>query len=200
MTWTNPVVDGTKSVAFNKAAMNNNTAYIETKLQLDHYWDEDANKDGHHKLVEMTAEAADPPISADMDAVYYTKATVEGRNEGWYRNSDGIYQNIPSYKAGNLSITSTSTFVTVTAVPINVYGEIFIYYTGQNEIQHGSFVSDATTVNCFSTLEKIKSNTDSRPRFIEFANGSDASALNIRARRDSGTSGTWYYRVTYRDI
>lgn len=200
MPWNTDYPDGSISVKANESIGQENTTYTKTTMNVDHYWDTGANEDGHHKRVEMTKESSDPSISAGMDGVVYLKDTTEGRTEGFYRNSNGIYQYIPSFKSGSLSITSTSSYVTVTSVPANVYGQIFIYHNDKDEIQVATFISSGTTVNTFSSLVKIQGNTSSRPRLIEFGNGSDASGLNIRARRTDGTSGTWNYRVIYREI
>lgn len=198
MPWNSTWPDGSKSVKGNEASGAQNTTYIETEMQDDHYWNEDSNKDGHHKKVEMPKQALDITLSTSMDGGFYIKDTAEGRAEGFYRNSSGILQYTPSLKSGTVSITSTSTYVTISAIPANVYGEIFIW--NGRKIQHGTFISDGSVVEGFSSLLKIQGNTDSRPRLVELANGTDASGLNLRGRRTSGPSGTYTYRILYRDI
>lgn len=63
MSWSSTSPDGTKSVKANETIIQGNTIYTETKMQLDHYWAEDANNDGHHRKVEM------PDINASGLAV-----------------------------------------------------------------------------------------------------------------------------------
>jgi len=84
MVWTSLSPDGTKSVRFNTPQMLGNTEYTETTMNLDHYWNADADLDGHHKFAQMTqvgsaASPADPVIQAGIDLVYYcrTKTTTE---------------------------------------------------------------------------------------------------------------------------
>lgn len=78
MTWNNPVITGTESVAANKTYLNDNSSYIETKLQLDHYWDETAGLNGHHKYANMPklesgGTPTDPTLPAGLDLNYYCK-------------------------------------------------------------------------------------------------------------------------------
>jgi len=87
MTWNSLWPDGTLSVKANETPGAQNTAYIETKQKLDHYWNEDSNNDGHHKKVEMPniSEIASDPFSLDangdptvlsagMDCMIYTRS------------------------------------------------------------------------------------------------------------------------------
>lgn len=204
MTWTRNWPDGSKSVKDNESGGSDNMAYIEDTMQVDHYFDNSANKDGHHQFVQMDNQASDPSIAAGMTGVTYHKATAEGRNEKFFRNSNGIYQLTPSYKSGTVSITSTSNYVNVTTVPVNVYGDIYLFKdSNPTEIQYGFFVSNGTTVNAYSSVmpqEGGKLGSSDRPRFITLGNGTNAVGLNIRAKRFAGSSGTWKYRITYRDI
>ena len=200
MTWSSTFPVGTLSVKDNESIGQRNTQYIQDKMQLDHFWNEDGTKDGHHDLLHMPKQDSDPAVVI-LNGALYLKDTVEDRTEGFYRNSQGIYQFIPSFKTGGpIPLTSTVTYVGVVSVPANVYGEIFMYNTLKTEIQHGTFVSDATKVNTFATVTKIKDNTNGRSRLLEFGNGVDALLFNIQARLTSGTSGNWFYRVVYRDL
>lgn len=65
MTWDVNWPDGTKSVKANLTTGNNNMSYIETKLQLDHYYDESGDDDGHHAKVELpTIDVAEAKLTA----------------------------------------------------------------------------------------------------------------------------------------
>ena len=44
----------------NRPRGNTNMQYIDDKMKLDHFWDEDATKDGYHKQVDMPNLAVDP--------------------------------------------------------------------------------------------------------------------------------------------
>lgn len=218
MPWNKTAPDGNKSVKANEAILQANTTYIETTMgdspeetnltiTRDHYWNVDPNLDGRHRFIQsrgfqVGGTATDPVVGDGMDAVFYAKeaSTSVGRIEWFTRNDQGVYQVSPSFLSGTVSITSKSTYVDVVAVPANVYGEIFMYFSDQTKIQHGTFITDGSICNAFSTLIKIKSNTEARPRLLEFGNGTDALGLNIRAVRTDGPSGNWTYKVIYRAL
>lgn len=68
MTWNSIWPLGTTSVKNNRASGQQNTAYMETKQKLDHYWNENANNDGHHRYVEMpNITAASRPSGIDVN-------------------------------------------------------------------------------------------------------------------------------------
>lgn len=189
--------DGTKSVKVNRAQGNINMSYVIDQMQKDHYWIEDATKDGHHRKVDMPKLDTAPTLV--NDGIVYAMDTSDTVTEVYYTNNSTTYQLSPTFKSGTKTLGSN--YVTVDSVPADVYGEIIMWRGSQ--IQTGTFISTADTVYTFSTLIKIKSNTDSRPRFVEFGNGSDASGFNIQAKIGSGSSGTagdWLYRITYRDV
>lgn len=84
MVWTSIWPVGTSSVKGNKAAGVANTAYIETTMNVDHYWNDSGNTDGHHKFVQMpktgtAAVPADATLATGMSGNIYlkTKSTTE---------------------------------------------------------------------------------------------------------------------------
>ena len=80
MVWQTTCPDGSLSVANNNTIIQQNTTYIKTTMNKDHYWNVGANEDGHHKWVQTVAtnDAApsvitDAPLSTGMDLVYYSR-------------------------------------------------------------------------------------------------------------------------------
>lgn len=69
MTWNSVWPDGTVSVKANETPGRQNTTYIETNSQKDHYWAEDANNDGHHKKIEMPniSNISEDPFALDAN-------------------------------------------------------------------------------------------------------------------------------------
>lgn len=70
--------DGAVSVEDNGLPGRQNTTFIETTMQVDHYWDEGGTLDGHHKYVqapksENGGTPTDPTIATGMDGAYYLK-------------------------------------------------------------------------------------------------------------------------------
>ncbi len=78
MPWNSISPDGGKSCAFNVPKMAENTAYIKTAQNIDHYWDV-SNLEGHHKWAQMTqvgtsGSPANPTPGTGIDMVYYCKS------------------------------------------------------------------------------------------------------------------------------
>lgn len=79
MTWNQSWPEGNKSVKDNRPRGNNNMQYIQAKMRLDHFWDEDATKDGYHKQVDMPNLAVDPvalPSVGVNGQIYVRQKTV----------------------------------------------------------------------------------------------------------------------------
>lgn len=79
MVWTSIWPDVTKSVSENGPTGVANAAYTETTMNLDHYWNNSSNNDGHHKFVQMTqtgtaAVPADATLATGMEGNIYLKA------------------------------------------------------------------------------------------------------------------------------
>lgn len=74
MPWNNPVINGSNSVSSNKTPLNQNSAYIETTMQVDHFWDNgNSNYDGHHDVVESISQSGTPTLSTDMTSAIWAK-------------------------------------------------------------------------------------------------------------------------------
>lgn len=212
MPWNSTSPTGSISVKANRTPMQQNTTYIETTMgnsvvgtnttsTRDHFWDVGSNEDGRHRFMQspaftVGAVATDPVIGTGMDGVLYLKtvSTDDTTIQGFYRNAQGVYQYIPTFVSGSLSVTSTpQSFITV---PQNVYGEIFFYLTGVNSncIQYGVFHTTTTGVSCGAIP-----NTDSSGDTQKNLRISGGTGFNISVRTDSdGIAGTWNYKVTYR--
>jgi hypothetical protein len=80
MPW-NPIwPNGAVSVKQNTVPGQQNTAYIETTLNNDHYWNISADEDGHHKFVQTvgtndadTTLPTNCALAANLDLVYYSR-------------------------------------------------------------------------------------------------------------------------------
>ncbi len=212
MPWNSTAPLGSVSVKANRTIIQQNTSYIETTMgnsivgtnttsTRDHFWDVGTNEDGRHRFLNFPAftvgaVAADPVIGTGMDVVRYVK-TTNGRVQGFFRNAQGIYQDVPAFLSGTIAVPTTS-YTNLVAVPANVYGEIFMWTTalGTRSSQSGSFRSDGTIVEAWGFAQSTDSESSSTP--LKFASGSDATTLNIRVRRSDAASAIWNYRITYR--
>jgi len=63
MVWTPNWPDTTKSVRTNGPTGSANSAYIDTTMNLDHYWNAGGTDDGHHKWAQMKDLTTDPKLS-----------------------------------------------------------------------------------------------------------------------------------------
>ena len=203
MVWNATWPDGAQSVKQNTTPGQQNTTYIKTTQNNDHFWDFGTNEDGHHRKVSMenyedtdVGAPTDPTIPTGMDGVHYLK-DANGRSEGFYRNASGIYQYIPSFLSGTVSITSTSTYATIVAVPDDCYGHIYLFTTtSADDGQFGFFKADGGVVQAYSMATSFASSSTAAVN-LKLGNGAQASALNLRARRGEGPSATYAYRIVY---
>ena len=199
MVWSDVSPNGSISVNANTSSMQANTAYIETTMKRDHYWNEGTDKDGHHKQIQITKQDSDANLDTGMNGVMYIKeaSASNTRVEGFYRNADGIYQFIPSFKKGTVSISSTTDYSNLTSVPANCYGNVSIFTTvDPNDMTYAFFVSNGTTVNAYSSQSSFGGSSDVKIN-LKFGNGTKASGLDLRARRESGPSTDYTYRIVY---
>ena len=81
MPWNSTWPDGSQSVKTNQATGAQNTTYVKTTMNVDHYWDNSANNDGHHQWVQMTqsgtpAVPVDVPLATGMEGAIYLKSKL----------------------------------------------------------------------------------------------------------------------------
>lgn len=219
MPWNSTFPSGSVSVKANETIGQQNTTYIETTMgnsivgtntvaTRDHFWNVGSNEDGRHRFIQspkftVGGSAADPVIGTGMDGVLYFKtvSTDISRIEGFYRNSNGIYQVFPSFVQGTRVVNSSGSYTTVVALPANCYGEIFMYTTalGRFSAVRGFFRSNATTLEAWA-YKNLAEGSSGSVAALKFADGSDASGLNLRARLEEGAAATYNYRITYRAL
>ena len=201
-------VKGDQNTKYIQATMGTSVVGTNTTSTRDHFWNVGANEDGRHRFMQSPAFTvatvpADPVIGTGMDAVEYVKVT-SGRAERFHRNTQGIYQHVPSFLSGTIVVPSE--YTTIVALPINVYGEIFMFTnaSGHKSTQSGFFRTTATI--CDGTAYAQSSNTGDTnkpdPRFnLIFATGANATDLNLKVKTSESSNGlTWNYRITYRTI
>lgn len=212
MPWNSTSPNGSISVKANRPFQQQNTTYIETTMgndpigtntvsMKDHFWNVGSDEDGHHRMVASPAftlggTPADPVIPTGMDSVSYSK-TVNGTVQRFFRNAQGIYQDVPAILTGTVPIPTTS-FTNIVAVPANVYGEIFMWAlnggAGSNLVtQVGNFVTDSGQCYSFGL-----SNDPATVQLSFDGNSLQSTNLLIRARRVEANNTTWNYRITYR--
>lgn len=226
MPWNSTAPLGSVSVKANRTLLQQNTTYIETTMgnsivgtntdtTRDHFWNVGTNEDGRHRYIQSVGFTSNavapndvyPALGSGMQTVIFPLAT-NGEVQWFHKNQDNnnkIYQFIPNFLTGTVA-TISSSYVTVVAVPDDVYGEIFMFATlpGSNSQRKyrtvtGFFRSSAGLVDAWAIVNSAQD--DDTANGLKFANGSDAVGLNIRARSEDASSGLeWNYRITYRAI
>lgn len=80
MVWNVNSPDGAKSVKQNTIPMQQNTAYLLSTQQKDHFFNEGADEDGHHKWAQMVATndadkslQTNASLATGMDLVYFSR-------------------------------------------------------------------------------------------------------------------------------
>lgn len=220
MPWNSTYPLGSVSVSANRTIGQQNTSYIETTMgnsivgtntttTRDHFWDVGTNEDGRHRFINSPAFTvglvpADPVVGTGMDAVLYLKVT-NGRPEWFHRTNvvgAPIFQVTPTYLIGTVVLNSS--YVTVVTVPEGVFGEIFMSTValGRNSSSTGFFRTNTgvgAVASSWAYLLAVEGSASGVP--VKYANGADASGLNIRARAEDATNGqTWHYRIMYRSL
>jgi len=197
MPWNSTSPDGTKSVKANTPTMQQNTTYTETTLNADHFWNIGVDEDGHHKQVQCPKLASDLVLSAGMDGgMYYKEVSASNSQvQGFYRNVNGIYQFIPCFKSGDKNLTSS--YVNVVAVEANSYGQIWMFKNDNSDnVAMAFFQAGTTTCQAYACTTQFSSSSTAGTN-LKFGNGGSASGLNIRARTQDASSGTYFYRLIY---
>ncbi len=201
MTWNSIYPDGAKSVRQNVTPGQQNTTYTQTNMNKDHFWNIGTDEDGHHRAINMenytdTAIGApvDAPIATGMDGVFYLKQ-VNSRIQGFYRNSNGIYQFVPGFISGSASITSS--YQNIVTVPDGSYGNIIFFTNDANQMTaFGSYKAAGGVCQAYC-VPVFFGNSQTLALPFRFGNGDQASGLNLRVRTSDAATGTYQYRIQF---
>lgn len=221
MVWHSLFPVGSVSVRANKSIGQDNTTYIETTMgntiagtdnsdTRDHFWAVSVTLDGRHRFIQSpkfeapAGTAADPVMGAGMDAcIFFRNVNADvGRVEGFYKTSDlptgnypNRYQFIPSFMSGTFAVTNT--FSTITAIPKNVYGEIYmsrVASSGSNTIQSGWFQSGNASLSAVAYTESDSSGAPLNSLIFT------DSGFNLQVKTKSGAVGNWNFQIIYRAV
>ena len=194
----NPVwPNGAVSVRANTIPGQQNTNYINSVENVNHYWNVGANFDGNHRFIQMPNQAMDVALTASMDGGIYLKpvSVDNAQIQAFYRNAGTIYQFTPCFKSNSIALTSS--YVNVVAVEANSYGQIWMFKNDNSDnVAMGFFQAGSTTCQAYACTTQFSSSSTADTN-IKFGNGGSASGLNIRARTQAASSGTYQYRVIY---
>lgn len=201
MVWNSLWPDGTTSVKQNSSTGQQNTSYIETSMNQDHFWNRGTDEDGHHKAINMknyadtsTGAPSDAPIATGFDGVFYVKQ-VNGRNAGFYRNSNGVFQCVPGFISGSANINSG--YQNIVTVPDGCYGNIWLFRNDNSSaFGFGSFKATGGICQAFC-VQVLPGNTTTPQLPFRFGSGDQVSGLNLRIRTSDAPSGVYEYRIQF---
>ena len=146
--WHTNAPDGTKSVKANNTIIQDNTDYIKTEQNKDHFWDIGGTKDGHHKFAQMPkyedgapATPTSPTLVGAADLAYFARlktaieSTVQQDVQPYVRNAGMIMQLLGirsccvfDHVAGNVAQTIVYSH-NVTSVTRQAAGRYSVVYT-----------------------------------------------------------------------
>lgn len=198
MTFDPNVPNGSQSPGQFPAQNLTNYTRLKALINGNHVFNDTAQPDdGIHKRCDYTDifNNTDPTVlPAGAVGVSYTQV-VDGL--GKFKYFDGTNISFLTHLTGTVTINS-STFVTIRAIPANVFGEVYLYKG--RFIQAGSFVSDAGIVNGYSYSQKYVDGSGASQILNLGFDGAGANALNLTVKNTSGSSfnGLWTYKIIYR--
>ena len=220
MTWHPTAPDGTVSVQANRTILGDNTTYTEITMgnnalgtnispntSKDHFWNVSETLDGYHRTINMPVQPQHIlKPNVDISAIMYLMTVNTGGGVQLFYNQGGSgdkYQITPGISSVNNVVgNSYSSITTAGSIPPNVYGEIFGFTPsalGSDSVQTGYFRSNGSTVEAWSIAYERPGDNDQHVA-VKFANGADASGLNILAKVQSASAGqTWSWRFTWKD-
>jgi hypothetical protein len=200
MTWRTSVIDSSLSVAAHESRLNGNASYINTTAKVDHYFNEsNSNLDGHHQIVQMTAETADPSLATDMKGALYVKETDKAlasdgtTDELWFLNGVGAFQvsgiriakNKVDVLAQNASATAFTTSAKQAGIIISWSGD-----TAAGSQTHSFATNDSGT----PLLQRLSGTLN--PNINHTVSGSDILVKNTSAGNIKMYSMIIYTEIT----
>ena len=203
MTFDYNVPNASQSPGLLPAQNSTNFSRLKTIINADHVFNDTGQAtDGYHKQCTMVNVSAFPthPLPSGAGAILYSKLDSSSKAQLYFDNGSSNYQITPtqSFIFGTVNIQSVNTSYVISAIPADVYGEIFLY--NGTTIQQGNFSSSASRVEGYSIPlnTSIVSETSFRV-LLNLIFGPSATNLNLKVSTTNTTYlGVWSYRIFYR--
>ena len=185
------------------AQNNTNFQRLQTIINADHIFNATAAaNDGTHRQVTLTNRIDPTNVPAGCNSMLYGKTAVDSVNELWFYDNVSAKQLNWREIDGSVAIDNSS-FATISAIPANCYGEVYLMSTTLTKliVQLGVFQSNGTIVNGFSMSEKFVSGSGASQILRLGFNGDGESGLNLQVKSESSsTNDTYQYRIFYRHL
>lgn len=175
-----------------------NWARLKAIINADHnFLDSPADAQGAHNQVTLIDRSDPSSLLTGTDSILYGKTASDTVSELWFYDGATPRQN--NWREASGSVVIGTSYTNVLSLPANAFGTIQMWNTTGAFIinQSGRFVTDGSV--CYGYADPyLESSTDSLTSFLAFANNSDTSGLNLRAKARVTSSFTWQYRIYYR--
>jgi hypothetical protein len=182
---------------------NTNFGVLQNIIGRDHIFNltpSPGDNSGTHLQVTLTARADPVSLPTGTNAVLYAWVDGLSQTQLKYYNGTSYFQITPTFTviSGTVTVPAFQAFANITAVPANVFGEIYLWKN--RFIQQGTFVSDASIVNGYSFAEKFTGGSGASQILNLGFDGSGASGLNLTVANTGSSSfnGVWNYKIFYR--
>ena len=201
MTFNPSVPNAAQSPGLFPPQNSTNFTRLKNIINADHVFNDSAQaSDGFHRQVHMFSRAI--PVTLDgANSILYSWVDGLGQSQLKFYNGVVDYTITPTFTVLSGTVTVSSSFATIVAIPANVFGEVYLWKG--RFIQQGTFVSDASVVNGYSFAQKYKNGSAASEILTLGYDGDGASGLNLRIQNDgsgSGFNGVWNYKVFYRSV
>ncbi len=202
MSWNSTWPVGTLSVKTNSPTGRQNTNYIKTALQVNHFFDE-ANL-GKHKKLTLVALAADPTPAADSAVILYSKNVTVGATTGTdlyiaastTGGASQIKTKVSQYSLGALTTASTG----FSYIPGNGASGVVLMQWGSVIIASGGISSQTVTFplafktgNVPWSIQLTLQCSDSRAFKIRNSVGNIPTESDFKFAVDTGAAGIIYW-------
>lgn len=200
MTFDPNVPNSSQSPGLFPAQNATNMARLKTIINADHVFNDTGQAtDGFHKQCTMIVRTQPGSLPTGANSILYSWLDSNGQTQLRFYNGTDDFQITPDDTVISGTVTVSSSFATIAAIPANVFGEIFMWKG--RFMQVGTFVSDASIVNGYSYSEKYTSGSSASQILNLGFDGDGASGLNLMVQNDgsgSGFNGVWTYKIFYR--
>lgn len=134
MTWNLVFPTGPTLISDSVIPFQQNWAFLQTNIGIDHYFNTGAPNEGHHKFVQTIGTGADAALSAGMNGVLYNKTTGTANipQPFWQQSADNFTRQIPTIFTGTVVYAGGNVLTPVINMATKYFsnGLFFIYQLG----------------------------------------------------------------------
>lgn len=196
MTFSTVVPNAGQSPGIFPAQNQTNFTRLKALINSEHVFNDTTQaNDGCHRQMTLVNRADPVAVPAGTNSMLYGKTASDAVNELWFYDAVNPVQ--VNWRTIQGTIVMTAAFQSLTLVPANSYGYVFLYIDTVS--CSGTFEANATTCYGYSNVMYFSNGTTSP--IIELGNGIAPATLDILVKNMTGNAGynvQWNYKVFYR--